>query len=456
MKVTFIRPNMFDDRLASAMQVLSFAILKGLTPPDVETVLYDERLERIPYDERTDLVAITVETFTARRAYQIADQYRRRGIPVVVGGFHPSMVPEEAALFADAVVIGDAESVWPEILEDARRKGLKPIYRGDGLRPLEGLRFDRSIFAGKRYAPMSLVQWSRGCRFNCSFCSIRAFYGSSIRRRPIHEIVAEIEQLGRGPILFVDDNLFVDTESAKALMRALIPLRISWCCQVSIDVACEPELLDLMRRSGCISALIGFESLEPANLTLMKKRWNVKWIDYETAIRRFHDAGIMLWGAFVLGWDHDSPEIFDRTVEFVMRHKLAVAGFNILMPTPGTRLYDELKTEGRLLYDRWWVDPRYRYGEAAFIPRRMTPDEFTEGCFRALRQFSSWGSILGRALEPRTVLQSPLRLLTYALVNVRLRSEIHRKQFAPFGAQSEMDPFERISASLQPVPAAAA
>ncbi|WP_137128459.1 radical SAM protein [Roseomonas sp. HF4] len=446
MKVTFIRPNIFDDRLASAMEVLAFAILKALTPPDVETVLYDERLEPIPYSEDTDLVAMTVETFTARRAYQIADRYRCRGIKVVMGGFHPSMVPDEAALFADAVVIGDAESVWGEIISDARRQTLKPVYRGDDQRGLDGVRFDRSIFAGKRYAPMSLVQWSRGCRFNCSFCSIRAFYGSSVRRRPIPEIVAEIERLGRRPILFVDDNLFVDVENAKALMRALIPLRIKWCCQVSIDVACEPDLLDLMRRSGCVTALIGFESLEPESLTLMKKRWNLKWIDYATAISRFRDAGIMLWGAFVLGWDQDSPDIFDRTVEFAIRHKLAVAGFNILMPTPGTRLYEELRSEGRLIYDRWWVDPRYRYGEAVFVPRNMTADQFTEGCFRALKEFSSWRSILHRAMDPSTVLRSPMHMLIYSLVNVRLRSEVHRKQFAPFGAQDDMDPFERIQA----------
>lgn len=158
MKVTFVRPNMFDDRLTSAMQVLSFAILKGLTPPDVETVLYDERLERVPYDEQTDLVAMTVETFTARRAYKIADEYRRRGIPVVMGGFHPSMMPQEAALFADAVVIGDAEGVWPQIVEDARRGTLKPVYRSREFLPMAGLRVDRSIFAGKEYAPIALVQ----------------------------------------------------------------------------------------------------------------------------------------------------------------------------------------------------------------------------------------------------------------------------------------------------------
>jgi len=182
MRITFIRPNIFDDRLDSAMEVLVFAILKGLTPSDVETVMYDERLESIPDDIETDLVAITAETFTVRRAYQIADRFRRHGVPVVMGGFHPSMMPEEASLFADAVVIGDAEGVWPQIVADTRAGRLRPFYRSTEFPPMEGMKIDRSIFAGKAYAPIALVQWSRGCRFNCSFCSIRAFYGS--RRGP--------------------------------------------------------------------------------------------------------------------------------------------------------------------------------------------------------------------------------------------------------------------------------
>jgi radical SAM superfamily enzyme YgiQ (UPF0313 family) len=447
MKVAFVRPNIFDDRLTSAMEVLCFAILRGLTPPDIETVLYDERLEPIPFDEPTDLVAMTVETFTARRAYQIADKFRQRGIPVVMGGFHPSMMPEESSLFADAVVIGDAEGVWSEILADAKTGRLKPVYRSADFPSMAGMKIDRSIFAGKRYAPLALVQWCRGCRFNCSFCSIRAFYGASLRRRPIRDMVEEIERLDTRNILFVDDNVFFDTDSAKELMRALIPLNLNWCCQISIDVARDPELLELMRLSGCMSALIGFESLEPQNLKLMKKGWNLKWCDYETSIKRLQDAGVMIYGTFVLGWDHDMPDVFDRTVEFAIRHKFTLGGFNPLMPTPGTKMYDQLLSDGRLIHPKWWVDPAYRYGDAVFKPRKMTVEQFTDGCYRARSAFSSRRSIIRRGLDFRTALRSPYRLFAHSLANKILREEVHRKQLESLGSKTDPDPYQKIQAA---------
>ena len=267
MKITFVRPNLYADRSFDAMQPLCFALLKAMTPPDVATAFYDERLEAIPLDEPTDLVAMTVETYTARRAYQIAEAYRRRGVPVVLGGYHPTFLPEEALQFADAVVVGDAEGIWPRVVEDARRGRLQPIYRQDGFPALGGTMPDRSIFKGKRYAPLTLVQYGRGCKYNCSFCSIHAFYGTNLRQRPIGEVVAEIKRSGARTIFLVDDNIFVDVPRARALFEALIPLRIAWSCQVSIDVAHDPALVRLMARSGCINALVGFESLNRANLT---------------------------------------------------------------------------------------------------------------------------------------------------------------------------------------------
>src|SRR5688500_8753096 len=182
MKITFIRPNLYARRSRDAMEPLVFAILKSLTPPDVEVALHDERLEPIPYDEATDLVAMTVETFTARRAYQIANEFRARGVPVVMGGYHPTFLPDDALQFADAVVIGDAEGVWPRVVEDARKRRLQQRYSHDGFGPLDGLKPDRSIFRGKRYAPVAMIQYGRGCRYNCEFCSIRAFYGSNLRQ----------------------------------------------------------------------------------------------------------------------------------------------------------------------------------------------------------------------------------------------------------------------------------
>jgi radical SAM superfamily enzyme YgiQ (UPF0313 family) len=434
MKITFIRPNMYDDRSSDAMEPLCFAILKSLTPPDIDVALIDERLEDIPPGLSTDLIAMTVETYTARRAYEIADDFRRRGIPVVMGGYHPTFLPDEALGHANAVVKGDAEGVWERVVEDARNKALQPVYESAEFPSLENRMPDRSIFAGKNYGPMGLVQFSRGCRFNCSFCSIRAFYGNNLRQRPVEDVVEDIRRSGRRHIFLVDDNLFVDVETTRALFEALVPLNISWSCQVSIDIARDPDLVQLMRRSGCISALIGFESLDINSLRELRKHWNTKWQSYDDAIRVFRDAGIMLYGTFVFGCDNDTVSSFDRSVEFARRNKFLLANFNPLTPTPGAPLFDQMKKEGRLLHDRWWLDPNFAYGDATFEPRGMSANELTAGCFSARKKFNTANSIVRRMFDMRANLRTPYRAGIYLVANLLSRREIHRKQGRRLGA----------------------
>lgn len=440
MKITFVRPNMQVGRSGDAMQPLAFAVLKSLTPPDVDVALYDERIEAVPVDEPTDLVAMTVETYTARRAYQLANQFRRRGVRVVMGGFHPTFVPEECGLFADAVVLGDAEDLWPSVVADARRGRLRRIYSQAGFPHLAGRPLpDRNLFAGKPYAPITLVQYGRGCRFNCDFCSIHAFYGSALRQRTVREVCAEIENAGRRLVFFVDDNLFVDVPRAKELFHALIPLGIRWCCQTSIDIARDPGLVALMARSGCSMALFGFESLHRDNLHQMRKGWNVKWQSYERSIEVVQDAGIMIYGTFVHGYDHDTPRSFDDAVAFAIRHKFCLANFNPLTPTPRAPLYDRLAAEGRLIYDRWWLDPRFRYGHATFHPRGMTATELTEGCWRARRAFNTAMATTRRFFAPRTTLSSAGHALAFLVVNAVSRREIMRKQERALGGPEPLE-----------------
>jgi radical SAM superfamily enzyme YgiQ (UPF0313 family) len=438
MKITFIRPNMADMRSTDAMEPLAFAILAALTPPDIETVLYDERLESIAYDEPTDLVALTVETYNARRAYQIAAHFRRRGVPVVLGGYHPTFLPDEALQFADAVVKGDAEGLWEQVIRDARAKRLQRVYRQADYPALGGIMPDRRIFRGKRYAPAALVQYGRGCRFACEFCSIHAFYGFNLRQRPVTEVVAEIEASQRRHIFLVDDNIFVDVPKAKALFRALIPLKIRWSCQVSIDVAQDADLLQLMEQSGCTTAVIGFESLDEHNLAQMKKKWNLRHGDYATSVQKFQDHGIMIYGSFVFGYDYDTVDSFERSVEFAIRHNFYLANFNPLTPMPGAKLYDRLRAENRLIYDRWWLAPDYTYGQAAFHPRGMTADQLTEGCFRARRQFNGYGSIFKRALDFKTNCHNPYRLGLHLVSNFVSRREILRKQGRRLGENTAL------------------
>ena len=422
------------------MEPLVFALLAAQTPADVKLTLRDERLEPIPYDEPADLVAITVETYNARHSYQIAARYRQRGVPVVMGGYHPTFLPQEALQFADAVVIGDAEGVWEQVVRDARERTLQKVYRAPQPQPLAGLRVDRGIFRGKRYAPIPLVQYGRGCRYACEFCSIRAFYGTNLRQRPVREVVAEIEALDRRHIFLVDDNIFVDVPKAEELFRALVPLNIRWSCQISIDVAANDPLMRLLEKSGCTTAVVGFESLDARNLQQMRKSWNLRAFDFNTAVRKFHDHGIMIYASFVFGYDHDTVDSFEPCLEFALRSKFYLANFNPLTPMPGAALYERLSLEGRLLHDRWWLAPDYRYGEATFRPRGMTPDELTEGCFRVRRQFNRYSSILNRALDFAANSRDPYRLGLFAASNLVSRREIYRKQGRCLGDDLPLEP----------------
>jgi len=439
MRITFIRPNMYDDRSSDAMEPLCFAVLKALTPTDIDVSFFDERLEPVPFDHPTDLVAMTVETYTARRAYQIADTYRERGVPVVMGGYHPTFLPLETLAHADAIVKGDAEGVWGQVLSDACSGSLQSIYESAEFPSLAGCIPDRSIFAGKKYVPIGLVQYSRGCKFNCSFCSIHAFYGTSLRQRPVEDVVEDIRRSGRRHIFLVDDNLFVNEEKARELFEALIPLKISWSCQVSVDIARSPELVRLMARSGCISALVGFESLDPASLKEIKKGWNVKWVSYEDAISVFREAGIMLYGTFVFGCDNDTADSLDASVDFAIRNKFLLANFNPLTPTPGAPLYDRMQKEGRLLHDRWWLDPNFSYGDATLKPSKMTAEQLTDACFSARRKFNTANSIWSRMFDLQTNLRSPFRAGIYLLANLISRREIYSKQSRSLGAAAVQD-----------------
>lgn len=439
MKITYIRPGFTGRKMADALEPIVFALLAGLTPPDIEQALYDDRLEAIPFDEPTDLAALSVETFSARRAYAIAARYRERGVPVVLGGFHPTLCPDEAAQHATAIVIGEAESVWPQVVHDAQRGRLQPRYQGSPPAEPLRIRFDRSIFQGKRYPPIRLVQWGRGCAHACDFCAIQTFYKRRTTRRPVADVVAELTESRARFVLFVDDNLLTHADELRELLEALVPLELTWATQISLNVARNPALLRLLARSGCCAVLVGFESLNPDNLRQMGKSWNRASQEYEHAIRAFYAHGIMVCGTFVFGYDHDTPDSFKRCLDFTLRHKLCLAHFNPLIPYPGTALYERLRREGRLLYDPWWLSPEFRYGRAMFQPRGMTAQELTDGCFWARRRFNSLTGILRRAMPPAINLKTWRYAYLYALTNWMTRTEIFRKQGVRLSHETDAD-----------------
>src|SRR5260370_16205324 len=302
------------------MQPLSRALLASLTPPDVEVRFYDDRMEEILFDEPTDLVALSVETFTALRSYKIARAFRARGVPVVVGGYHVTLVPEEARQVADAIIIGDAEPIWRQVLDDARHQRLQPVYQGLGQRILSGLRPRREIFRGKRYQNITLVEFARGCNFKCDFCSITAFHSANQNHRPAREVAAEMEATGSRRFFIVDDNIVSQPAKVRELCRELVPLRINWVGQASIHIAQDEELLELMVKSGCRGVLICMELLDPANLRDMGKAWNLAGGSYADSLARFRKHGLAVYGTFVFGYDHDDRGVVERSVAFAREH----------------------------------------------------------------------------------------------------------------------------------------
>lgn len=420
--------------MAQNMQPLAFAVLASVTPPDVQMAFYDERFEPIPYTEPTDLVALTVETFTASRSYQIAAQYRQRGIPVVLGGYHPTLVPDEALLHADAIVIGEAELVWPILIQDAKAGHLQKVYRSKRLQDLRGPRPNRQIFKRKPYNRLLPIEFARGCRYACDFCANHAFRGPGLSHRPVDDVITEIRMLESKFFFFVDDNFFSHPQKARELCKALFPLKVHWFCQIGLDLAEDPELIDLMARSGCFGVLIGFESLNEHNLAQMGKKANLKHKDYFTCIQRVHDAGILIYANFVFGYDHDTPRSFDTAYEFALRSKFYLAQFNPLIPMPGTKLYSRLQEEQRLLYHRWWLAPDYRLGQAAFIPHGMTPEELTTGCTQLNRDFYSTNTFLRRIMDPGSWGRNLFSLGIFTVGNLMLRQEVYGRLGHPIAA----------------------
>jgi radical SAM superfamily enzyme YgiQ (UPF0313 family) len=434
------------------MEPLPPAALAGLTPPGVEISFHDDRMEPIPYDRPTDLAAISVETYTAKRAYQIASEYRRRGVPVVMGGFHATLCPHKVAQYAESVVIGEAEGLWPRVLEDAARGTLQTYYRSPQRPSLARLRPDRSIYQGKRYLPLALIEATRGCRFACDFCAIQAFFDSTHNARPIDDVVSELQTIRRPLVFFVDDNLTANPQYAKQLFRALIPLNLRWVGQIGIHAAHDDELLALMAESGCQGVLIGFESLNPANLTSMNKGFNAASGGFEEALANLRRFKIKLYITFVFGYDGDTEASFDQTVQFALDQRFYLAAFNHLTPFPGTPLYKRLEAEGRLRYEEWWLNDDYGYNVVPFYPAQMSPERVQQGCVRARARFFGWRNIWRRGLNPVNRAH-PLMWLSYFWINYLFHREVAQRDFYPLGDAAWRGELLRVRAAPPPVPA---
>lgn len=435
MRILFVKPNMglvkgkpYFDR--GRMEPLTFAVLKGVTPAGHEVHLCDDRFERVPFEEPWDVVAINTEIYTARRAYEIADAFRARGVTVILGGCHTTLIPEESLAHADAIALGDADESWPRILADIETCTLARRYQGYryATQTFNTAATDWSIFRGKDYLPVALVQFSRGCPNTCEYCTTGNTYCGQFAYRDPRTVAAELERDGRKFVFFADDNIIASIPAAKQLFRELIPLKIRWTGQASLNFTADPELMDLMLRSGCSGLVIGFESRDPKNLERMNKKTNMSYGSYEDVVERIRAAGLMIWAAFLLGYDHETVESIRETVDWAISKKFAFSAFNILMPYPGTPFYERMRAEGRLLYDgKWWLHDDYRFGYAAFKPALMSPEELSQEGLRARMRHNSLVNIARRAAEPRTNCKDPWSVLMYLAYNPLFRDEMKKK-----------------------------
>ena len=377
---------------------LSLTTIAALTPPEIEVAITDENVEEIDFNEDVDLVGLTAMTMHAVRAYEIADRFRARNIPVVMGGLHASSLPEEAKQHVDAVVIGEAEGVWKGLLEDFQGGRLQPFYRSSGFCTLQSQPHPRlDLLKKEHYWTVNCVQATRGCPFSCDFCSVAQFFGDTYRYRPVDEVIEEVKQLPSGGYFtFVDDNIMGRPAYAKELFQKLAPLKRIWTSQGSLTMAKDTELLKMAAASGCYALFVGIESLIQDNLAAMNKSIN-NVSRYEDAIKKIRDHGIMIVGSFIFGFDHDDDAVFERTVRFCEKNKIDVPIFFILTPVPGTRLYKRMDEDGRILHKDW---SRYNGSNVVFKPKLISEETLFNGYSWAFREIYSYTSIAKRILMP--------------------------------------------------------
>ena len=405
---------------------LALPLLAALTPDDWETELIYEVIEDVPFDTDADLIGVSTMGHGVIRSIDIAKEYRRRGKTVILGGYMASIMPEEAVKYCDSLIIGDAELVWQQMLSDFENGKLKKTYE----KPLEGNWYSTpspqfDLLEGKNLGDFLPVQAGRGCPNSCSFCSVSCLYSGRYVKRPLPEVIRDIEQiksLGYKKILLLDDNIFSDRKYLDSLLDTLIKLDISWMSQCEITIGKDDELLEKLQKSGCTTLSFGLESISRESLISMDKGWAVP-AEYDSLIQNIRNHGIDVSTEMVVGGEGDTLESIKMTKDFIERNKISVPRFYILTPFPGTRFFDQIKEEGRLVNNDIYS---YDGTSAVYRPKNMTPDELTQAYWELYSELFTIKSIIKRNIFRKEMLKTPARCIFNMGVNLYYRDQIKR------------------------------
>ena len=375
------------------MPQLALFILQGLTPKEHQVTTVDEEAEDIDLEHECDLVGISFMTANAPRAYWLAQEFKKRGKTVVLGGVHPTLLPDEALPYGDSVVIGEAEGVWGGLLEDYQNGRLKKTYHNPRPDLSKYVPKDFSKITKRRLFELVPIMTSRGCPYHCDFCCVTDLFGKGIRHVPVENIVRDIKESCRKNYMFLDDNIIGHPRYAKELFAALKPLKISWVGQASISILVnDDELLKLAAESGCKGLFLGLESVKEAQMNSLRKSFK-SLEGLENALIKMRKAGIFAHASMIFGFDEDTKEVFDDTVKFLIKNKVHTVSFNVLTPYPGTKTFQKMKEEGRLLTNDWKY---YDHSTVVYQPKNMSPYELMVGKIRSRKKFYSASSIFRR------------------------------------------------------------
>lgn len=417
MKILLIHPQNYLQRHTTGIYSrslryapLTMPTLKALVPEELnaQVRIVDEMVEDIDYNIPADLVGITAITGTAKRAYKIADKFRKKGSTVVLGGVHPTLMSEESKMYADSIVCGYAERSWPRLLRDFANGCLKEVYRDDApFTPDLIVPPDRSSIHRRDYIGWCTVEMSRGCSNNCDFCISHRFHRNYICR-PIDDTIQEIKSLRSKIIFFLDPNLIGDKKHAKEFFTELAKLNKWWLGCASLDVVDDPELLSLMKKSGCKGLLMGFESIRQKTLASVNKNKNMGK-KYSEVVDILHDHGILVQACFVYGFDSDDISVFEESADYIVNAKFDLPQISIFTPFPGTPVFDKLESQDRILTRNWSL---YNGQNVVFKPNKMTVEDLERGTDFIRRRAYSF-SALSRRLLSKPLWVKPLVLMSY-------------------------------------------